>query len=133
MLCIHCTPPLPAGKTAGVFIQTIQLLDGDRLLGRAVWIAAESSQGVVQILELWIEPAVRRSGHAKRLFRELIEQARALHKPRKQIVRRLWIAVGHKSQVVGRAFLTGEGFHHIATTGGLLQDEDQLIYVKSLD
>ena len=133
MLSFHCTPAVPAGKTAGAFIQTIQLRDGERVLGRAIWSAADPSQGVVQIVELWVEPKVRRGGHGRRLFRELIEQARAFHKPSKQIVRRLWIAVGHKSQVIGRAFLTGEGFHHISTTGGVYQDEDQLIYVKSLD
>jgi GNAT superfamily N-acetyltransferase len=133
MLSFDLNPSLPSGKTSGVFVQTIQLRDGDRLLGRAMWTTGDPSQGVVQILELWVEPTVRRSGHARRLFRELINQAREFHKPRKQIVRRLWIAVGHKSQVIGRSFLTGEGFHHISTTGGVYQDEDQLIYVKSLD
>jgi GNAT superfamily N-acetyltransferase len=88
---------------------------------------------VVQILEFWIDPAFRRKGNGRRLMRGLVEQARVLHAIRKEPLRRLWIGVGHKTQVVGRSFLTCEGFHHISTTGGLMLDEDQLIYVKSLD
>ena len=64
---------------------------------------------------------------------QLLLQARLLGKLRKIKVRRVWIGVGHKTQVVGRSFLTGEGFHHVGSTGGLLHDEDQLIYVKALD
>jgi ribosomal protein S18 acetylase RimI-like enzyme len=133
MLCTICNPSLPTTKTADVFVQTIQLLDGDRQLGRAIWTGTHPQDGVVQIVELWIDPAVRRRGHGRQLFRELISQARQFHQPHKQILRRLWVGVAHKSQVVGRAFLTSEGFHHISTTGGVFQDQDQLIYVKSLD
>jgi GNAT superfamily N-acetyltransferase len=133
MISFLCVPPLPADKFSGTFVQTIHMQDGTRRLGRAVWSAADPSQGVVQILDLWVDSDNRRSGHGRRLLRALIEQARLFHKPANQPVRRLWLGIGHKSKVVGRSFLTGEGFHHISTTGGLLQDEDQLIYVKSLD
>jgi GNAT superfamily N-acetyltransferase len=133
MLLLHCDPPTPTGKIAGVFVQTIQLQDGDRHIGRAIWSVSDAAQGVVQILELTVDPAVHRSGHGRRLLRGVIEQARAFHKPHKTAVRRLWIGVGHKSQVVGRSFLSGEGFHHVATTSGLMRDEDLLVYVKSLD
>jgi GNAT superfamily N-acetyltransferase len=134
MIFLQPAVPLPGAPVAGTFVQTLFLQDGERVLGRAVWSAADPSQGVIQILELWIDPPIRRGGHGRRLLRGVIEQARAYHKLGKQKnVRRLWVGIGHKSRVVGRAFLTGEGFHHISTTGGLLQDEDQLIYVKSLD
>jgi GNAT superfamily N-acetyltransferase len=133
MATFHPSPPIPAVKSAGVFVQTIQLKQGDRTLGHAIWTCADPEQGVLQLIELWIDPAVRRSGHGRRLFRAVIEQAREYHKMHRQPLRRVWIGMGHKSQVVGRSFLTGEGFHHISSTGGLLKDEDQLIYVKSLD
>ena len=132
MISTLCDPPLPT-KTTGLFVQTIQLLDGDRQLARAIWSATNPEHGVIQVLELWVDPAIRRRGHGRQLFRELIAQSRQFHKSQKQVVRRVWVGVAHKSQVVGRAFLTGEGFHHISTTGGVFQGEDQLIYVKSLD
>jgi GNAT superfamily N-acetyltransferase len=137
MLTFKPTPEIPSTKTTGVFVQTIELMDDTQTLGqtlgRAIWAATEPTQGVVQILELWIDPTVRRAGHGRRLFRAVIEQARSYHKIRRENLRRVWVSIGHKSQVVGRAFLTSEGFHHISSTGGLMQDEDQLIYVKSLD
>jgi ribosomal protein S18 acetylase RimI-like enzyme len=132
-MIMHCDPPIPSKKPDHLFAQTIQMKDGDRLIGQASWSAAAPSQGIVQILELWIDPKTRRAGHGKRLMRTLLEQARLLHKLRDEPLRRLWIGVGHKTQIIGRSFLTSEGFHHISTTGGLMQDEDQLIYVKSLD
>jgi len=130
---VHADPPVPSKISDRLFVQTIVLKDDDRTLGRAVWSATAPTQGVVQILEFCIDPAFRRKGNGRRLMRGLVEQARALHAIRKEPLRRLWIGVGHKTQVVGRSFLTCEGFHHISTTGGLLSNEDQLIYVKSLD
>lgn len=133
MISPHVDPPVPAKKTDQLFTQAIVLKDGQRTLGRAVWCAAAPLQGVAQILELWIDPEFRRTGHGRRLLAALVAQARKLHALDKQPLRRLWIGVGHKTQVVGRAFLTGEGFHHVGTTCGLLEGEDLLVYVKSLD
>jgi ribosomal protein S18 acetylase RimI-like enzyme len=132
MQSFESTPPITI-KTTGTFVQTIQLKDGDHQLGRAIWTAADPSQGVIQILELWVDPKARRAGHATQLYHQLIANAREFHKLRKEPLRRVWISMAHKSQVIGRSFLTGQGFHNISTTGGVLQDEDQLIYVKSLD
>jgi GNAT superfamily N-acetyltransferase len=125
--------PAHLNKTTGTFVQTIRLMDGDHQLGRAIWTANDPSQGVIQILELWVDPKARRAGNARRLYDRLIANAREYHKLRKEPLRRVWISMAHKSQVIGRSFLTGKGFHHISTTGGVLQEEDQLIYVKSLD
>ena len=130
---VDVDPPVPSKIIDRLFMQTILLKDGDRTLGRAVWSATAPTQGVVQILEFWIDPLFRRKGNGRRLMRGLVEQARMLQAIRKEPLRRLWIGVGHKTEVVGRSFLTSEGFHHISTTGGLLSNEDQLIYVKSLD
>ncbi len=44
---------------------------------------------------------------------------------------KMWLAVGHKSQVIARAFLTKHGFHHVSTTQNVLRGEDLLVYVKS--
>jgi GNAT superfamily N-acetyltransferase len=126
-------PPVPSKSSDVLFAQTIYLKDGDRTLGQARWCITALGHGVVQVLEFSIDPKHRRAGHGRRLMRELIQQARAYHKARGESLRRMWIGVGHKTQVVGRSFLTSDGFHHIATTSGLLQGEDLLIYVKSLD
>jgi GNAT superfamily N-acetyltransferase len=133
MMRFDCQPPLPAKLTDQLFTQTIRSMDGDRTLTHITWTAPAVSEGAVQILELWTDPTVRRAGHARRLMRQLVEQARALHQQRKQPLRRFWIGVGHKTHIVARSFLTSEGFHHIGSTSGLLLDQDLLIYVKSLD
>jgi GNAT superfamily N-acetyltransferase len=127
------TPPLPTKPTSGPFTQKIVLTDGEDQLGRATWHSTEDAAGVTQILELWIDPAHRRSGLGRRLLLALIEQARAYHRQHQRSLRRLWSGVGHKQQVIGRSFLTREGFHHIGSACGILHDQDMLIYVKSLD
>jgi GNAT superfamily N-acetyltransferase len=132
-MLIVSDPPVPPKIADRLFTQTILLKDENRALGRAVWSATAPTQGVVQILEFWIDPSFRRRGNGRRMMRGLIEQARILHNIRKEPLRRLWVGVGHKTQVIGRSFLTSDGFHHISTTSGLMLNEDQLIYVKSLD
>jgi GNAT superfamily N-acetyltransferase len=130
MIEFRLSPPIPTKKTDALFTQIIHMLDG-RELGRAMW--AATGDGAVQILELWVDPSCRRAGIGRRLFRAMVENAREFHKLRDEKLRRLWIGVGHKSHIVGRSFLTSEGFHLITSTGGLLMDQDLLIYVKSLD
>ncbi len=133
MIVSHVDPPVPPTPNDRAFTQTVYLRSSDRVIGQAVWAATVPTQGIIQILELWIEPGLRRSGHGRRLMRAVVEQARLLHQLRGEPLRRLWIGVCHKTQVVGRSFLTSEGFHHIGSTCGLLNDEDLLVYVKSLD
>jgi hypothetical protein len=48
-------------------------------------------------------------------------------------LRRLWVSVEQKTQVIARAFLTQHGFHHTATMKELLADQDALIYVRTFD
>jgi GNAT superfamily N-acetyltransferase len=133
----QCDPPVPAKRIETPFTQKIVLRDGSRELGRelgrAIWHATSPSEGVIQLLDLWIDPSVRRAGHGGRLLQAVVDQARALHQLQKQPLRRMWVGVGHKTRVVGRSFLTKAGFHHIGSTGGLLLDQDLLVYVKSLD
>jgi GNAT superfamily N-acetyltransferase len=124
-------PPLPTAET-DTFVQNVRLVDDGRLLGSARWVAPAATIGTVQLIELHVDPAVRRAGHGRRLMQQLIAQAVSLHTARKTHLRRIWAGVGHKSQVIGRSFLTGEGFHHVGSSGGLLGDEDLLIYVRAL-
>lgn len=133
MITCITDPPVPSKSTDVLFAQTILLKDGEHLLGRARWAITAVGHGVVQLLEFWIDPQLRRAGHGRRLMRDLVAEARAYHKTRGESLRRMWVGVGHKSQVVGRSFLTSDGFHHIATTAGLLVDEDLVVYVKSFD
>jgi GNAT superfamily N-acetyltransferase len=133
MIRFDIDPPLSSKPGKGAFVQKITMMDDDQQLGRACWHAAEESDGIAQILELWIDPKVHRSGHGRRLLHALVDQFRELHRRRGQSPRRLWIGVGHKSQIIGRSFLSSEGFHHIGSAPGVRSDEDVLIYVKSLD
>jgi GNAT superfamily N-acetyltransferase len=124
-------PPLPTAEP-DTFVQTVRLVDDGRVLGSAKWVAPSATVGTVQLIEVHVDPAVRRAGHGRRLLHQVVAQAVSLHLSRKIHLRRIWIGVGHKSQVVGRSFLTGEGFHHVGSSGGLLGDEDLLIYVRAL-
>ena len=128
-------PPLPrrASPTDSGFVQRIELHDGRRLVGRAVWHLWTGGEGVVQIIELTVEADARRQGHAGALLNEAIAQARALCKLRGCALRRVWVPLGHKSQVVARAFLTKHGFHHTSTIPDLFRDEDLLVYIRSFD
>jgi len=145
MIEFRCDPPTPSKPVGHAFVQTIRMLDGGNEfggelggtlggeLGRATWSSTDPSQGVAQILDLWIDPSIRRSGNGKRLLSALVKEAELFNKVREQPLRRLWIGVGHKTGVVARSFLTSCGFHHVASTCGLLEDQDLLIYIKSLD
>ncbi len=110
---------------------TVRLLDDDRPLGRATWVVTDAGEGLIQILEMTINPAEQRRGHGKRLLQGLYTQARV--ELGAQPLRRVWIATGNKIHVVARAFLTGEGYHHVGSNSGIYRDQDLLIYVKSFD
>ena len=99
MIAFLNEPSITTAKPNALFTQTIQMRDDKRVLGKAAWNTTSSGEGVVQVLELWIDPAIRRAGHGKRLMSQLIEQARALHKSHNQKLRRLWI--GGRSQNAG--------------------------------
>src|SRR3954468_14250764 len=128
-------PPLPTKATPGIsgFLQTVTLRDRDQPIAVARWHAPAGGEGVVQLVELSVSPAQARQGHARRLLQAVVEQATKLQRGRKVALRRMWISLEQKSQVNGRAFLTGNGFHHVATVSNLLKDQDALIYSRSFD
>ena len=116
------------------FLQTVHLFTDDkRPLGRARWHAGSPTDGAAQILDLTILPEHRRQGHGRTLLRAVIAQITAYHKLHKSKPRRLWLAVPHKDLVIGRAFLTSEGFMHIVTVAQLFRGQDALIYIRTFD
>jgi GNAT superfamily N-acetyltransferase len=83
----------------------------------------------LQILHIEVVPERRRSGLGSQLLTAAIADAATLLGKTK--LRRVHTATAHKSHLHFRAFLTRHGFHHTATTTGLLKDEDLLVYIKS--
>jgi hypothetical protein len=126
-------PPLPANPTNEGFVQTIKMSASGKPVGLARWhVRPGAADGVTQLLELTII-ARNRQGHGRQLMAEVTKQARAYFKSRGSHLRRMWIAVEQKGQVIGRAFLTEQGFHHVATLPELMHAQDALLYMKSFD
>ena len=126
-------PPLSA-KSQDPFLQTIRLMDGDKEIARSRWISEqEATEGLVQIVELRVTPAYRRQGHGKRLMEVLVQQCREHFKLRKTRLRRIWLALDQKRNVIARSFLMRYTFNHVATVRELLKDEDLLIYMRAFD
>jgi hypothetical protein len=126
-------PPLPAKSTNEGFMQTVRLLDGGKPIGTARWhVRPGAADGVAQLLDLTITGSPR-EGSGRLLLDAFFKQARGYFKTRGTRLRRVWIAVEQKGQVIGRAFLTEHGFHHVATLGELMHAQDTLLYMKSFD
>jgi GNAT superfamily N-acetyltransferase len=134
MLKLTANPRLPPAPKPGPFVQTITLADGPAPIGLARWhTTASTAEGVVQLLDLYVESPHQRHGHGGRLFKELIAQSTAYFKLHRAKLRRIWAAVEHKQHVTARAFLTAHGFHHITTMNNLYRSQDQLLYTRSFD
>lgn len=139
MLKLICDPPCPPApavpsKTAEPFFQSIRLVDGRELLGQARWqCAADPSQGVVQLLALSVSPPYRRQGHGRRLMDAVVGQGMEYFQVRKLRLRRVWVAIEQKRQIIARSFLMQFGFNHVGTVSELLKDEDLLIYMRTFD
>ena len=129
------TPPLPRAIDAKLtsFLQRIELRAGRVTLGHAAWHLVDIDEGVVQIVDLTVDPTLHRRGHAGALLNEAIAQARALCMLKRFPLRRCWVALEQKSHVRARAFLTKHGFHHTSSVPDLLRDQDLLVYVRSFD
>ncbi len=131
MTTFKLDPVITVAGPADGFYQTVRLADGVLQLGVARWHAG--GDGVIQLLDLAVNPDHRRRGVGSSILREVVQQAAAFHELRKSKFRRVWMSVEQKSQVNGRAFLTKHGFHHTATINELLHKQDALIYVKAMD
>ena len=63
---------------------------------------------------------------------EMLKQADQYLRASGSRLRNAGAAVEQQSQVIGRAFMTGNGFHHVGTIKSVLPEgEDALIYLKS--
>ena len=120
-------------KPGAPFVQQIRLMENGKKIGMAGWHCGGGADGVAQLLYLTIDDEVNRQGHAGRLLRAAVEQVQVYHRTRQTPLRRMWIGMEQKAQVKGRAFLTGQGFHHVATVSNLHRDQDLLIYARSFD
>ena len=115
-------------------IQTIELVHDAMNIGTAIWHADSSTEdGVIQILELNIDATVQRQGFGKLLMAERVRQTLAYQALRKVPLRRLWISMRQKTQIQGRAYVSGQGFIHQGTVKDLLTGEDAMIYVRTFD
>jgi GNAT superfamily N-acetyltransferase len=126
--------PAPPAKPVATLLQRIELRNAQgQLIGAAVWHLNSVDEGVVQLVDLAIDPKLRRQGHAGALLNETIAQARSVCRMKRVPLRRVWVALEQKTQVLARAFLTRHGFHHTSSVTDLLREQDLLVYVRSFD
>jgi GNAT superfamily N-acetyltransferase len=129
----ECEPKV-SPKAADPFLQTIRLIDGPQVIGRARWITTpDPAQGIVQVLELTVADPYRRKGHGRQLMDALTQQAHEHFELRNHKLRRIWLGVHQRGQVFARSFLMKFTFNHVATVAQLLRDEDMLIYMRTFD
>ena len=133
MLRMVCEPAARS-KSDGSFIQSVRLMDGEQVLAQARWqVSGEAAQGVAQLLELTVIESRRRQGHGRRVMDAVAGQAQEYFRSRKLPLRRLWVAIEQKRQVIGRSFLMQFGFNHVGTVGEMLKDEDLLVYMRTFN
>ena len=113
---------LPSARTLTITVE-------GRLVARLAYHLTPPPLATMQILDMWVEEPRRRQKVCTRLWEMALLDARKLLGNDK--LRRVHAGVGHKSHVLGRAFLTHQGFHHVTTTAGLYRGEDLLTYIKS--
>ena len=134
MPTLRIAPPVSPKESLQRFQQLIELVEGDAPIGHAQWMcAADISEGTAQILDLQVTPPHNRQGNGHLLMNAVTDQAKAYFKLNKTKLRRIWIAIEQKRQVIGRSFLMKFGFHHVGTVHELLRDEDLLIYMRTFN
>ncbi|HEY0008181.1 MAG TPA: GNAT family N-acetyltransferase [Tepidisphaeraceae bacterium] len=129
---LSITPEVVPG-VALPFVQVLRLTVDAKPVGLLTWHAPLGADGVVQVLDIQIDPLHQRKGYGSQLLRECYKQAITLLLSQSIKPRRLWLAVEQKTQVRTRAFLSRHGFHHIATAGNLLKRQDLMVYSRSFD
>jgi GNAT superfamily N-acetyltransferase len=125
-------PPIPS-IVALPFIQEVRLMRDGKAIVTARWHAPESSDGIVQLLDLHVDPDYQRQGNGSAMLREVYRQAGLLFKELEVKPRRIWASVEQKRQVIARAFISRHGFHHVTATKNLHRKQEALIYVRSFD
>ena len=123
---IPAQPALP-------FVQTLLLISGSRVIGSATWVAPDTEDGVIQILNIRIDPLHQRQGHGSTLIRAVYEQAHKLFKALEIKPRRAWLAVEQKNHVNARAFLSRHGYHHVSSVKNVYRKQESLVYLRAFD
>lgn len=131
-LVVRCSPQ---SKTApiGSIVQRIEMFDGSKLVGHSLWYTSGTMDGHIQILELEIKKPFQRQGFGARLLRIVRDEAEKFLSRSNIKLRRITIEVPHKTQIIGRSFLTKQGFHHVETLAHVLIKQDLLIYQLGLN
>lgn len=125
--------PVKSATPSATFIQTLTASDKARPIGRAVWASSATQPGTVQIVFIEVSPAHARQGIGSQLMVRIIEEAQKRARHLGIPLRRVWVVVEQKTQIVARGFLTRHGFHHVKTIDALHKDEAAMVYVKSFD
>ncbi len=123
-------PATPKSKLP--FIQTIELLDGDKSIATATWFTT-GNDGIVQLLDIRVIPELQRKGVGTSLFKQLQREADRFLRSRGTSLRRVIVNAEQKTHIVSRAWLTHLGFHHVQTLSNTLRNEDILVYLLGCD
>jgi ribosomal protein S18 acetylase RimI-like enzyme len=124
--------PIPA-RPVLPFVQTLSLTDNRRSIGSVTWYAPATDDGVVQILNIQIDPLHQRQGHGSTLIRAAYEQAHRLFAAIEIKPRRVWVAVEQKNHVNARAFLSRHGYQHVSSIKNVYRKQESLIYLRAFD
>jgi GNAT superfamily N-acetyltransferase len=110
----------------------IRLVEGNLVLAAAqVFVQAGSPSA--QLLDVEVHADHRRKGVGTQLVTAIRDQLRKLGNARGEPVRVLWCVLGQKRHIVARAFLTRQGFQHVASPAQVLRSDDAMVYLCSFD
>ena len=128
-------PPLPEkpAKALQPITQIIRLMQDKTEIAIARWHASDPATGVVQLIDLTVHAPYRRIRHGKRVMTAIVAQCHAWHASHGHNLRRIWMTLRQKEQVIARAFFVQNGFTHTGTIKELLCDEDALVYFRTFD
>ena len=126
-------PPVAKIVAGRPFFQTLRIRQNGVDVATARWHSTGNAEGVAQLIDLEVAPEQRRNKHATRLMHEVVRQIGLYFSQLNIPHRRIWVGVEQKSQVVARAFLMMHGFHHMNTVDSLFDEQDMLIYVRTMN
>jgi len=121
-------PPL----VGDAIVETVVLADGQKVIGQATWFTS-GTDGHASVLQVSVDPNFGRQGHGAAIVKKVIQRAKGHFESRGGRLRRVTINAEQKSQVVGRAFLTKLGFHHVGTLSNVLVKQDLMVYSLGCD
>ena len=125
--------PHVADDAALPFLQQLQYKVDGKTIALARWHAPASDDGVVQLLDLYVNPEHQRQGLGSMLLRTVYTQAITFFAQANNKPRRLWACVEQKRQVTARAFFSKHGFHHIATAANVYKRQDAMFYQRAFN